>query len=355
MSTNDTAAPAALDITKATGDLFAALAKAQADVESVGKDGTNTQRGYRYATTEAMIRGSRQHLAGHGLAFFSTWSQAMPSVAPGDIGKQHVAALVTIHWVLGHATGGQVSGTAHMDAIGSPARPPDKAVAAAVTYGLGFVLRGLLLLDRADEDEHSPDKRLEPEPDRLWLAYEAKLARVASFLGLGHDRAQERILATAEITKTRDWTDPEVERMIAAAERLLAPPREPQTPGPDRDHAAAKGQQDVPEPAAKPRTKPKASKPPTDVAAVEAQAHWLAAGTALVNYRTADYIKAHGEEPDETLVAGFRRDAMGISERAIGVEPGHFPKATATVEQYNLAASQLREALKVRQSAAGGA
>lgn len=216
----------AMDTCKATPELFAALAQAQADVESVGKDGTNTQRGYRYATTEAMIRGSRQHLASHGLAFLSTWAQSLPEVAPGDIGKQHVAARVTIHWVLGHASGGQIHGTAHMDAISSPARPPDKAVAAAVTYGLGFVLRGLLLLDRADEDEHSPDKRQEPEPDRLWMAFETKRDRVASVLGVRPERAQERILAEAEIAKTRDWTDPEVERMIAAADRLLAPPRE---------------------------------------------------------------------------------------------------------------------------------
>jgi hypothetical protein len=338
MSTNDTAAPAALDITKATGDLFAALAKAQADVESVGKDGTNTQRGYRYATTEAMIRGSRQHLAGHGLAFFSTWSQAMPSVAPGDIGKQHVAALVTIHWVLGHATGGQVSGTAHMDAIGSPARPPDKAVAAAVTYGLGFVLRGLLLLDRADEDEHSPDKRQEPEEDPRWARLDRETEALAKRRDIPLGNAQALVGEAAGLTERA--TDRDLPALMEAVGRLLREP-EPAPPTPE------------PEPAAKPRGKAKPSKPPIDVAAVEAKAHWLAAAAALVNYRVADFLEANGEEPPRDLVDGFRKDAMGISERSIGVEPGAFPKNDGTAEQYGLATSQLREALKLRQSAGG--
>jgi hypothetical protein len=346
MSTIDTlqpVQPVQLDTSKASGDLYDALAKAQADVESVGKDGTNTQRGYRYATTEAMIRGSRQHLAGHGLAFFSTWSQALPIVATGDIGKQHVAAMVTIHWVLGHATGGQVSGTAHMDAIGSPARPPDKAVAAAVTYGLGFVLRGILLLDRAVEDEHAPDRRPEPEPkaDPIWEAYEAARDAHAQRRGISRDQAHAEIREAAGVTYDDQPTDAQVQAMTAAAQRK---PKAPE-PAPTAE----------PEPAAKTRAKPKASKPPTDVAAVEAHAHWLAAGAALVNYRVADYHTAHGVAPSKELVTIFRSDAMGISERGIGVEPGAFPKSDGTAEQYRLAAAQLREALKMRQQVAGGA
>lgn len=244
-----------LDTTKANADIYTALAQAQADVESVGKDGKNTQRGYKYATTEAMIRGSRQHLAAHGLAFFSTWAQSLPEVAEGNIGQQHVAARVTIHWVLGHASGGQITGTAHMDAIGSPARPPDKAVAAAVTYGLGFVLRGLLLLDRCEEDEHSPDKRQEPEPDRLWMAYEAKRDALAKARKLTTEQAHTTIREAAGVTHNGTETDEEVERMIAAAGRMLEPPpREPITPGDNRERAAVKGEQQA-EPA-----KPRATK-----------------------------------------------------------------------------------------------
>jgi hypothetical protein len=256
-------AVAPLDTSEASADLFAALAKAQADVESVGKDGKNTQRGYKYATTEAMIRGSRQHLAAHGLAFFSTWSQSLPEVMEGNIGDQFVAARVTIHWVLGHASGGQITGTAHMDAIGSKARPPDKAVAAALTYGLGFVLRGLLLLDRADEDEHSPDRRPEPEPeppkakvkpDPLWEAYKAQRAAVARVLRVPEPEAHQRLLADAGVVHGGDPTDIEAERMIAAAERLLAPPAEPRpepTPEPaPKAKAPAKGKaKPEPEPA----------------------------------------------------------------------------------------------------------
>jgi hypothetical protein len=208
-----------LDTSKATPELFAALALAQADVESVGKDGTNTQRGYRYATTEAMIRGSRQHLASHGLAFFSTWSQALPEVAAGDIGKQHVAARVTIHWALGHSTGGQISGTAPMDAIGSPARPPDKAVAAAVTYGLGFLLRGLLLLDRADEDEHAPDRRQEPEEDPRWARLDAQTADLAKRRGITMGEAQALVGGEAGLSQRA--TDRDLPALMDAVARLF--------------------------------------------------------------------------------------------------------------------------------------
>lgn len=253
----------ALDLTKSTPELQAALAKAQAAVGSVGKDGTNTQRGYRYATTEAMIRGSRQHLAAHGLAFLCSWSQALPEVAAGDIGKQHVAARVTIEWALAHEAGGQIVGTATMDAIGSPARPPDKAVAAAVTYGLGFVLRGILLLDRADEDEHAPDRRPEPEPDRLWMDYEAARDAAAKHLRILGPQAHQRILHLAEVQHGNDPNDPEVRRMIDVAEAMLVTdpspaPRAPLTPEPNRERAAEGEQTTEP---AKPRGKGK-TKPP---------------------------------------------------------------------------------------------
>lgn len=316
-----------LDTTKAGAELYAALAAAQADVASIGKDGTNTQRGYRYATTEAVIRGSRQHLAAHGLAFLSTWAQALPEVAPGDIGKQHVAARVTIHWALGHAAGGQITGTATMDAIGSPARPPDKAVAAAVTYGLGFVLRGLLLLDRADEDEHAPDRRPEPEPDRLWMSYEAARDAAAKHLRITGPQAHQRILHLAEVREDPDMPDADVKRLIGVAEALLltdpaptpAAPREPLTPGPDRERAAVKGEQTTEPAKAKPSavkpkatTSAKAPEPAEPTTEGEPEPKGIAATRAA--FQSA--YKAYAEECKEQGEAAVAWKALGA--KAIG-------------------------------------
>lgn len=313
--------PASMDTSRATPDLYAALAAAQADVTSVGKDGTNTQRGYRYATTEAMIRGARQHLAAHGLAFFSTWTQAVPAPPQGDIGKQHVAATVSIHWVVGHASGGQISGVATMDAIGSPARPPDKAVAAAVTYALGFVLRGLLLLDRADEDEHAVDQRREPEPDRLWLAYTDRRDALAQRLKLSIDQAHTRIREAAGVTYPHEPTDQQVEQMIAAAERLLTAPEN----NPEPTKVQRKG----------PKAKPEAVEPDQGP---KAQAQALRAARASLT----SAAKAYAEEAKEQGVDPL--PWTEIASRGIG-KPWD-PEQHHTVEEWLAGASAFEEEIQ---------
>jgi hypothetical protein len=50
-----------------------------------------------------------------------------------------------------------------MHAIGSRRRPPDKAVAAALTYCEGFVERSLLRFDRSDEHADDVDRREEQD------------------------------------------------------------------------------------------------------------------------------------------------------------------------------------------------
>lgn len=142
-----------IDLSRITPELAAALVKAQAAASAVGKDGTNTQRGYRYATSESITEEARKCFASAGLAFLDMWTQYDPGMSHGDIGKQFVGARVEMRWVLMHEGGGIIEGRADIDAVCSPARPPDKAVAAAVTYGRGFVLRGLLNLARADAED----------------------------------------------------------------------------------------------------------------------------------------------------------------------------------------------------------
>jgi hypothetical protein len=149
-----------LDMSHATPGLFAALAAAQARVGTVAKDGTNKHGGYDYATADSMIRGAREARAGTGLALLTTWSfSEIAGEADGD--GQWPCAIVTMHFVLAHESGGWLSGKLSMHAIGSRRRPPDKAIAAAATYAEGFIERGLMRLDRADEGDDDVERREE--------------------------------------------------------------------------------------------------------------------------------------------------------------------------------------------------
>lgn len=145
-----------LDLSGINPPWCAAMAKAQAEVETVGKDGRNEEgRGYSYATGENMIRGSRTPLTSNGLAFISSWvAEPVEQGAEGDIGNQFVGAMVRVSFALTHADGGYATGTANMAAICSRRRPPDKAVAATLTYLRGFILRDLLNMDRDQVNPH---------------------------------------------------------------------------------------------------------------------------------------------------------------------------------------------------------
>ncbi len=149
-----------IDLAHANADLFAALAAAQQEAQTVGKDAQNTQRGYKYASAESMVRAARAAMAGTGLAIISTWTSE-PAEIPdgGDIGNQFACATVIESFVVTHSSGGYITGRAELDAIASRARPYDKAVAAAATYMHGFVLRHVLNLDRAEDGELAVDQR----------------------------------------------------------------------------------------------------------------------------------------------------------------------------------------------------
>lgn len=141
-----------VDLSHATPELWAALAMAQENVETVGKDGTNRHSQYNYSTADAMIREGRRCRKGTGLALVctTTLAHAPPSQATG---KQWVSHTVSLHWVLGHKSGGYIRGRAEIDAIASGMRPNDKASQAAATYLHGFIERDLFDLDRAEESE----------------------------------------------------------------------------------------------------------------------------------------------------------------------------------------------------------
>lgn len=155
-----------IDMSHANGELLAAWAEAQGKAMEVTKGGRNTSTGdgYKYATADSMIAEARGCREGTGLCLFSTWSSV--DFDDGSEGKQWVCAIVTVHWVMGHGSGGYVRGTITGHAIGSKGRPPDKAVAAAATYIEGFLDRGLMRLSRGGESADDVDRRSEGSYER---------------------------------------------------------------------------------------------------------------------------------------------------------------------------------------------
>lgn len=134
--------------------LYAALARATANASSVAKDAQNSFHRYKYASAEAVIAEAREPLAAEGISVVqSAWRVRARENAEGG----YFADLEVTYAVL-HKDGGVMECVAETPVIREKGRPEDKAVATALTYSLGYFLRGLLMLPRVDE-EHEVDRR----------------------------------------------------------------------------------------------------------------------------------------------------------------------------------------------------
>lgn len=133
--------------------LFAAIARAIATAKSVEKGSENTYHRYKYASAESLIEEARSPLAAEGVCVLpSSWR-----VSPRE-GDSGYFADVDVTYLVAHSGGGSITCEARTPAIREKGRPEDKAVATALTYSLGYFLRGMLMLPRVDAD-HDVDKR----------------------------------------------------------------------------------------------------------------------------------------------------------------------------------------------------
>lgn len=126
--------------------LFAALVGAQKSVEAVHKRSLNKFHGYSYASAEDIIAEARDALNENGLAFSATGS---------TLHKQEGALTLSVDYVLAHASGQHACFHGCVPVIPDKGRPEDKAVFAAMTEGLAYQLRGLLLIERTNESTPS--------------------------------------------------------------------------------------------------------------------------------------------------------------------------------------------------------
>lgn len=143
--------------TTSLAPLYAALSRAIGRASAVGKDAENSFHRYKYASAEGLIAEAREALAIEELAVFSSSWQVV------DREREAASALgyfadVNVVYTVAHASGASMICTASTPVISEKGRPEDKAVATALTYNLGYFLRGLLLLPRVDA-EHDADQR----------------------------------------------------------------------------------------------------------------------------------------------------------------------------------------------------
>lgn len=146
-----------------TPRILIALSKAQRFVKPVQKTSTNQHHGYRYASAEAVITEAREALHGAGLVLIAESWRTIPPVFPdaGQVPRVEVTYLL-VHTESGEGWRLPPRATPVVEDRG---RPIDKAEAAALTYSLSYLLRGLLLMARVaegtdvddrDDGEHAP-------------------------------------------------------------------------------------------------------------------------------------------------------------------------------------------------------
>jgi len=140
-----------------TDSIYTRLHKAQQAVKAVEKDGNNTFHRYRYATAENMIEEARAAMHSAGLSFMLTGASLNPCDytvetvnGKGQTSTFNVRMTVCSTFSLMCADG-HLEVSTEWPVIPEPGRPFDKALAAARTASLSYVLRDILLMPRAEE------------------------------------------------------------------------------------------------------------------------------------------------------------------------------------------------------------
>lgn len=140
-----------MDTSKATPELFAALAKAQAEVENASKNSANPHFKSKYADLAEVLNTVRPTFAKHGLSLLQS---------TGFDG-----ALVSVTTAIAHTTGGIVTSTAAC----VPAKTDAQGIGSATTYLRRYSLAAMAGVAQEDDDGNAEahDSRPAPVTDAL--------------------------------------------------------------------------------------------------------------------------------------------------------------------------------------------
>ena len=136
--------------------LFAALAKAQAELRGVANDARNQHHRYTYTSAEALIAAVTDAIAPHGLAWVCLRQSVQDRIARCEF------AIV-------HESGAELSPiVAELEIVPGKGRPGDKAALAAYTECHAYALRGAFNIPRAEPNPIAgrDDSKHEPAPMR---------------------------------------------------------------------------------------------------------------------------------------------------------------------------------------------
>lgn len=140
-------------------EISAALATAQANARAVSKGSENTHHGYLYASAEDVIAESKAALASAGLSF-TRRGHTLENLV-------QVGLVLVVRYELRHVSGESLGFSSVIPVVPGKGRPIDKAVLAARTADLSYMLRDLLMLPRVDYDvDGRNDVGYEPEPQQ---------------------------------------------------------------------------------------------------------------------------------------------------------------------------------------------
>lgn len=151
-----------------TPNLCAGLVAAQRAARGVAKDSTNQHFRYKYASSEDVILAAREALSVGDLALYaeSHLLEVLLPAVPGERGESgwlvepaDPILSVRVRYVLVHSSGETRLIESSTPLIPEKGRPYDKALAAAKTYDLAYVLRTLLLLPRGEPEADGVDSR----------------------------------------------------------------------------------------------------------------------------------------------------------------------------------------------------
>lgn len=157
--------------------LYTALSQAQAKARGVEKDSNNSFHHYKYASAESLIAEAKECLSAAGLAVMPSDSRIKQlEAAFGSIeGRGGAVAMLHATWLIVHSGGGSMELHTEWPVVPEKGRPIDKAIAAARTASLGYLLRDLLQLPRVEEgtgldddarDRNDDEPAQRPQPQR---------------------------------------------------------------------------------------------------------------------------------------------------------------------------------------------
>ena len=136
-------------------ELQGALLSAQKAVSNVGKDSKNSFANYDYTSAEAMITQCRKALHKSGLAFARLrW----------EMKGNELGISVISQYSLTHAESGETLEMMNEMIVPPNQKQLDKAVLAALTTGLNYTLRDMLMIPRYENVQPEVDSMPAPKP-----------------------------------------------------------------------------------------------------------------------------------------------------------------------------------------------